>query len=196
MRWSKPRSDGSGWEESRKQYRPGPSPDGALRIVSVSGHWLQLQAADGARVGYNWNTHSFSKRQTCAPRRAPWSSAGCPESVWVRGVVAAAGGRILGVTQGIEPQRNSAFLVELNGHRFSFGAISKESMGRMGGYFSMGEFGAGMGQSGSVHGVTLFGDRKTEHWSWDIHGYSAEIHGSDMDRSTVAGLLKVSTGVS
>jgi hypothetical protein len=195
MRSSRSLPDGSGWKPYRRTTEPGPSPDGPLRIVSASGHWLHLSAADGAKVAYNWNTHSFSKRPTCAPRRAPWASMACPESVWVRRVVTAAGGRTLGVTQGIEPQRNSAFLVELDAHRFSFGAISKESMGRMGGYFSMGEFGAGMGQSGSVNGVTLFGNRKTEHWSWDIHGFTVEIYQSHAPRSTIADLVRASIGV-
>jgi hypothetical protein len=191
----KPLSDNS-WQVYERNATVGPSPDGALRIVAATGHWLELRAADGAQVRFNWNINAFSKRPTCAPRRAPWASDACAESVWVRRVVAAAGGRIIGVTDGMEPQRDSAFLVGLDGHRFSFGAISREDMGRMGAYFSMGEFGAGMGQSGSVHGVSLFGNRKTEHWSWELRDYTAEIYQSHAPRSAIAGLVTASISVS
>jgi hypothetical protein len=166
-----------------------------LRIISASGHWLELRAADGAKVGYNWNTHSFSERPTCAPRRAPWASTACPESVWVRRVVAAAGGRITGLTGSVEPQRDSAFLVELNGHRFSFGAISREDMRRMGGFFSMGMFGAGMPQSGHVRGIPLFGDRHTGHWSWIVRGFTVEIYQCHAPRPTIVDLVGASIGV-
>jgi hypothetical protein len=190
----KPMSDNS-WQVFERSASVGPSPDGALKIISASGHWLELRAADGAQVRFNWNTNAFSKVPTCAPRRAPWASAACPESIWVRQVVAAAGGQITGLTDGVEPQRNSAFLVELDGHRFSFGAVSRESMGRMGSYFSMGEFGAGMGPSGSVNAVPLFGNRKTEHWSWKASGFTVEIYESHAPRSTIADLVKASIAV-
>ena len=77
---------------------------------------------------------------TCAPEGQPWASRACPESVWVRELVARAGGRIVGLTQMFEPQRRSAFVVTLDGYPFSLGAISKTDMRKMGGWFSMGEF--------------------------------------------------------
>jgi hypothetical protein len=195
MRSSRSLSDGSGWQPYRHTTEPGPGPDGPLKIVSASGHWLHLSAADGATVRYNVKTHSFSRRPTCAPRYAPWASKACPESAWVRGVVAAAGGRITGVTDGIEPQRGSAFLIELDGRRLSFGAVSRDDMRRMGGFFSMGMFGAGMPQSGHVRGIPLFGDRTTGHWSWEVRGFTVEIYRSHAPRSVIVDLVDASVGV-
>jgi hypothetical protein len=93
-------------------------------------------------------------------------------------VVDAAGGRILGVTDGIEPQHGAAFVVELAGWRFSVGAISPTDMQRMGGtgWFSMGEFGAGMSGAGWVKGIRLFGGRRIPHWEWTVHGWVVEVY--------------------
>jgi hypothetical protein len=195
MHNSKPGSEGSIWQVYSSNRYLGPNPDGTLRIISASGHWLRLRAADGAHVSFNWNTISFSRVPTCAPKYAPWASPTCPESVWVRRVVAAAGGLITGVAQRIEPQRDSSFHVELDGYGFSFGAVSKDDMRRMGGYFSMGEFGAGMAQSGSVDGVPLSGNVKLGHWSWVKNGFTAEIYLSHAPRSTIAKLVSASIGV-
>lgn len=113
---------------------------------------------------------------TCAPNGRAWARDACPESVWVRKVVAAAGGRILRVTDGIEPQRSDAFVVDLDGWRYSFGAISALDFRRMGGYWSMGEFAAGMANAGSVSGIRLSGSRRSGHWSWFVNGFTAQVY--------------------
>ncbi len=114
---------------------------------------------------------------TCAPNGEPWASAACPESVWLRKVTAAAGAKIIGLTSNVEPQPKSAFLVSYDGYTFSMGAVSKEDLKKMGGYFTMGEFGAGMPQAGTVSGVTFFGDVDTGHWSWTTSsGFTVEIY--------------------
>ena len=113
---------------------------------------------------------------TCAPRGEAWASAACPESTRIRAVVAAADGEIVGVTNGIEPQAGSAFLVALDGFRFSFGVISAIDMRKLGAYFSMGEFGAGMGSAGVVSGIDVAGDRSWGHWSWVTRGWTYEVY--------------------
>ncbi len=113
---------------------------------------------------------------TCAPKGQPWTSTACPESTWTRWVVGGAGGTITGVGDGIEPQRGDALDVSLDGWPMQVSAVSLTDMKKMGGWFSMGDFGAGMHPSGSVDGVPLNGLRKTGRWSWQAGGFAAEVY--------------------
>ncbi len=90
--------------------------------------------------------------------------------------MSAADGDIVGVTNGIEPQDGSAFLVALGGFRFSFRVISPSDMRKLGAYFSIGEFGAGMGSAGVVSGIDVAGDRSWDHWSWVTRGWTYEVY--------------------
>ena len=175
MRKSKLTSDGS-WHPYFTDRYIGPAPDGPLRITAVRGNELRLVAADGRRLSFTLHRFRYSATPTCAPMGAPWSSSACPESVWVRRLISSAGGEILGGKRGIEPQRHSAFLVSMDRYRFSLGAIWKVDVPRMSAYFSMREFSAGIAQAGTVSGVSLAGNRQMGHWSWEVHGFTAELY--------------------
>jgi hypothetical protein len=148
-------------------------------------------------------THAATRSvPTCAPNVQPWASDACPESVWLRKVVAQAGARIIGLTRNVEPQPKSAFLISFDGYTFSMGAISRRDFHKMGGYFSMGEFGAGMQDDGMVGGVQLAGNFDTGHWSWETpSGYTVEIYPANADphhhvpQSVVAGLISTTLSV-
>jgi hypothetical protein len=148
-------------------------------------------------------THAATRSvPTCAPNVQPWASDACPESVWLRKVVAQAGARIIGLTRNVEPQPKSAFLISFDGYTFSMGAISRRDFHKMGGYFSMGEFGAGMQDDGMVGGVQLAGNFDTGHWSWETpSGYTVEIYPANADphhhvpQSVVAGLISATLSV-
>jgi len=90
--------------------------------------------------------------------------------------VANAGGTITGIGNGVEPQRGDAFAVSVDGYRLNIGAISGADKRKMGGWFSMGEFGAGMAQAGRVDGVYLSGIRRAGHWSWSVPGFTVEVY--------------------
>ncbi len=137
---------------------------------------------------------------TCAPNGGPWSSAACPESGWVRSLVANVGGTITGIAQGIEPQRGDAFAVSLDGYRLNIGAISSADTKKLAGWFSMGEFAAGMADAGRVHGVYLAGIRRTGHWEWSVPGFTVQVYAANPNvptakkppRSVIAQLVAAS----
>lgn len=113
---------------------------------------------------------------TCAAGGAPWAGRACSESHLLRRVIAAAGATVTRLTEGIEPQKKDAYLVQLDTFRFSFGVISPRDFRLMGGYWTMGLFGAGMPSSGSVEGVPLSGDLREGHWSWRIDGWTYQVY--------------------
>ena len=121
---------------------------------------------------------------TCAPNGGPWSSPACPESVWVRSLVANAGGAITGIAEGIEPQRGDAFAVSVDGYRLNIGAISTADMKKLAGWFSMGEFGAGMSDAGRVHGIDLYGIRRAGHWEWGVPGFTVQVYSANPNGPT------------
>ena len=149
------------------------------------------------------NAHTVSRSvPTCAPNGQPWASDSCPESVWLRKVITAAGARVTGLTQNVEPQSRSAFVVSFDGYTFSMGAVSPQDFRKMSAYFSMGEFSAGMQDDGMVGGVPLAGNVATGHWSWDLpSGYRVEIYPLDasphhhVPRSVIARLISATLAV-
>jgi hypothetical protein len=104
-------------------------------------------------------------------------------------VIPAVGGQIVGFADGIEPQRRDAFLVSLNGKTFSLGAISRRVFKANGSYWSMGEFSAGMADAGSVDGVSLYGNHRMGHWSWEVHHFIVEVYPAPANDSAFPDLV-------
>ncbi len=104
-------------------------------------------------------------------------------------MISAVGGHIVGLINGIEPQRRDAFLVSLDGKTFSLGAISRRVFKANGAYWSMGEFSAGMADVGSVEGVSLFGNHRMGHWSWEVHHFIVEVYPDPANDSALADLV-------
>ncbi len=126
---------------------------------------------------------------TCAPNGQPWASRACDESRWLRHVISAVRGQIAGLADGIEPQRRDAFLVLLDGKTFSLGAISRRVFKANGAYWSMGEFSAGMADAGSVEGLSLFGNHRMGHWSWEVHHFIVQVYPDPANDSALSDLI-------
>jgi hypothetical protein len=120
--------------------------------------------------------------------REPWASNACDESRWLRHVILAVGGRIVGLVDGIEPQPRDAFLVSLDGKTF-FGAISHRVFKANGGWWSMGQFSAGMPDAGSVDGVALSGNHRMGHWSWQVHHFIVQVYPDPENDSALPDLV-------
>jgi hypothetical protein len=126
---------------------------------------------------------------TCAPHGEPWASNACDESRWLRHVISAVGGKIVGLVNGIEPQRRDAFLVWLDGKTFSLGAISDRVFKANGEWWSMGQFSAGMADAGSVDGVLVSGNHRMGLWSWQVHHFAVQVYPDPKNDSALPDLV-------